>query len=128
MNENKQEEVKKTLRELFRKGNYTAYTILRHVSSSGMFRVIDVYTIIDNQPIFLSGYIAELGQYKRDKKRDGLRTSGCGMDMGFDMVYTTSRQLWNTKEEAQSENIVIGRNGDTQPETDGGYLIKQRWL
>ncbi len=48
------------------------YTILNHVSRSGMFRRISLYIIKDNQPICLA---RESPCY------------GCGMDMGFELAY-----------------------------------------
>jgi hypothetical protein len=62
--------------------------------------------------------------FKRDGKREGLRVSGCGMDMGFDIVYNLGRFLFPKGD----GKTVTGRNGDTKPETDGGYLLKQEWL
>lgn len=69
----------------------TIYTIIRKVSSSGMSRNIDVYAIVNNRPVYLSGYIAKvLGWPMADK---GIRVSGCGMDMGFHLVSTTAQTL-----------------------------------
>lgn len=62
------------------------YTILRHVSKSGMFRLISVYTFQNNEPFCWDWEIERLGIAKRDKKREGLRISGAGMDMGFHIV------------------------------------------
>jgi len=125
---NEKEETIKELKDLVKRADYKAYTILRSVSRSGMFRRISVLLIIDNEPYFIDHLINKLGTYKRDKKEEGLRVSGCGMDMGFDVVYNAGRDIWATKEEAQAEKIITYRNGNKEPETDGGYLIKQRWL
>jgi hypothetical protein len=81
------------LRELVKPGE-RVYCVLRHVSASGMQRRIDFYTIgEDKRPIYLSGYIATaLGMRRHDKQ--GLVVNGCGMDMGFHVVYELARTLW----------------------------------
>ena len=71
--------------------------------------------------------IERLGTYKTGKDR-GLRVSGCGMDMGFSVVYNTGMQVYPTKEEAQKCKIMNYRNGSKEYETSGGYVLKQRWL
>lgn len=76
------------------------YTILRHVSSSGMMRVIDAFVFYTDEftgearPFWLSGLISTACDIKRDPRRDGLRVGGCGMDTGFHVVYELSRTLY----------------------------------
>ena len=55
-------------------------------------------------------------------KTGGLRVSGCGMDMGFHVVYNLGYALWpdGTPEPHGT------RNG--APDSDGGYALKHRWL
>jgi len=103
------------------------YTVLRHVSSSGMFRRIDVYAIRDNKPLYLSGLVEELCHYKRDKHREGLKVSGCGMDMGFAIVYDFSSQVFpNGFRYRKGESH---RNGDPAlRDRDGGYALRHEWL
>lgn len=48
MNE-EMEESKTRLKEMLHEGD-TIYTVLRHVSASGMSREIDVYLIRENEP------------------------------------------------------------------------------
>jgi hypothetical protein len=119
-----QEEAIKKLREILEKGGRKVYTIVRHRSSSGMFRLISCFSISKNEPICLDWYIAKTGLYTRDKQREGLRVSGCGMDMGFSVVYNVGSMCYPNGD----GKAVTGRNGDTKPETDGGYLLKQIWL
>jgi hypothetical protein len=52
-------DTKKELLDLVEKGDRKLYTILRHVSNSGMFRLISVVTIVDNKPILLDWHIAQ---------------------------------------------------------------------
>jgi hypothetical protein len=83
------------------------YCVLRSVSKSGMSRVIDFYTIENNRPQYLSGLIKMALGY-RMAKNGGLVIGGCGMDMGFHVVYTVS-------------SVVFGG-------TRGGYEIKSEWI
>lgn len=100
------------LLELLKHGD-TVYTVMRHVSSSGMSRRIDVYTIKDNRPQYLSGYVATLTGWKLHDK-GGIVVGGCGMDMGFHLVYTLSSILFR-------DNPVEGR-------THSGYELRHEWL
>ncbi len=84
------------LREWINPGD-TVYTILDHVSASGMTRHIrcvllkaDGSRVTDLHP---NRVIATALGY-RQAKRDGLVVSGCGMDMGFEIVYNLGRTLW----------------------------------
>lgn len=133
----------------------TLYTILRHVSSSGMSRDISLVYIKPNakegQAIYDLDYNAQmiLG-YPAPKRGSGLRVGGCGMDMGFHMVYTLSRYLFpdgfgevgekgnkkkRPKTKVEAEKMVkegwefYGRNGDKSGwDNDGGYALKHKWL
>lgn len=58
-------------------GKVRIYTVLHHVSSSGMSRVISAFV-----PVVRDGH-AEIACVAREK-----RVSGCGMDMGFHLAYT----------------------------------------
>lgn len=80
------------LRKLLKRGA-TVYSILRHCSNSGMTRRIDFYTIKANKMVFLTGCICKLLGYRHAYKKSGggLEIGGCGMDMGFSVVYDTSR-------------------------------------
>ena len=82
----------KTLRKYCKPGT-TVYTILRHVSKSGMSRCIDLYVYRNNEPIRLSHYAATVLGEALDRRWEGIRISGCGMDMGFELVYQLSRAL-----------------------------------
>jgi hypothetical protein len=77
------------LREMLPPGS-TARTILRHVSASGMTRWISV--VIDGEDY--SWLAARAMGAKLDPKYGGIKRVGCGMDMGFDLVYSLSRTLY----------------------------------
>jgi hypothetical protein len=68
------------------------YTVLRSVSKSGMSQTIDFFTIDNDRPRHLSGLIKMALGYKFGKN-GGLVVGGCGMDMGFHVVYTVSSVL-----------------------------------
>jgi len=73
----------------------TVYSVLRHVSQSGMQRRIDFYAIgEDRRPLYLTGYMEAIGLGKRHAKKDGLIVNGCGMDMGCHLVMNLSRALF----------------------------------
>lgn len=119
------------LRELIKPGD-TVYTILKHVSRSGMYRVIDLYVMIDNQPRRISNTAADLlGGY--DYKHEGCKASGCGMDMGFHLVYNLSYALYpeykclkpgkcpSSDHQGRDYDKVFDNHSD-------GYAILQSWM
>jgi hypothetical protein len=73
----------------------TVYTVLRHVSSSGMSRCIDVYTIKNNEPLFLTYWTSKLLGYRINQDKGGLVVGGGGMDMGWHVVHGMSMALFN---------------------------------
>lgn len=82
------------LRKIVKAGD-VVYTVLRKVSSSGMSRQIDVYVIRDNKPRWLTGLVAKACGYRRaDRGHGPLVVGGCGMDMGFAVVYDLSSVLF----------------------------------
>ena len=106
------------LHEILKPGD-TVYTVLRHVSRSGMMREISVIGP-NNEDI--TWHVMHVGGYRRSDKTGGLRVSGCGMDMGFHVVYNLGRAMWpdGTPEPHGT------RNGE--PDRDGGYALKHLWL
>jgi hypothetical protein len=84
------------LREWLPPGS-TVYCVLRHVSRSGMQREISLHSVDSGNGkradiSWLSGLAARaLGM--RLGKRDGIIVGGCGMDMGFHLVYELSHTL-----------------------------------
>jgi hypothetical protein len=104
------------------KAGDTVYSVLRHVSASGMSRNIDFYVIKGGQPLWLTGAIANLLGLKQAKNGYGLTVTGCGTDVGFGVVYNLGKTIWpdGTPEPHGT------RNG--QPDSDGGYALKQAWI
>jgi len=86
----------------------TIYCILRHVSRSGMTRVIDLATV-EQGDVLPIGYDAALALgWPYDRRRGGVRVSGTGMDAGFHLVHCLSHALFGAE--------------------DGAYALKHRWL
>lgn len=146
-------EAKAELRKLL-KPSAQVCCIMRHVSSSGMSRVIDLaipVRVFDNvyplKPEDQAAYpgerdysatpkrvsmglsirsigwlAAKAAGYSWDTDRQGIRMGGCGMDMGFQAVYSLGAALWpNGTKRAHGM-----RNGE--PDHAGGYALKHRWL
>jgi len=116
------EQAKKHLRKILKPG-MTVYTILNHVSASGMSRSISLAIGGKNGEIEkLDYWVAKAKGEKIDQKHGGLKAGGCGMDMGFDLVYCLGQMLWpnGTKKPHGT------RNG--APDKAGGYALKQTWL
>lgn len=131
-----QKEAIKELKKYLKQGD-TVYTILRHVSSSGMSRVIDCKVANKDKSISHIGYlVANALDYKYDSKKEGIRVGGCGMDMGFHIVsglaYTLSKDQAKClgKGKCKSNDHANGDHDYTKGNThaDAGYQLSQRWL
>jgi len=88
----------------------TVYTVLRHVSASGNSRDISLFTVRDGK---LSNITVVAAKAMGDKVRESngqfaIRVGGCGMDMGFHIVWNLSYSLYEGQERA-------------------GYVIRQEW-
>lgn len=115
------EQVRADLLSRIRPGQ-KVYTILRHVSSSGMSRDISLCIVENGQIQSIDYSVSVLTGYNLSKKRHGLTIGGAGMDMGFALVYALGAALWpdGTPEPHGT------RNGT--PDSDGGYALKHHWL
>jgi hypothetical protein len=66
-------------------------TILRHCSASGMSRDVKVITQYEGRVIDITWYVSHASSVGQLKERNGqrvVRVGGCGMDMGFHLVYS----------------------------------------
>mgnify|MGYP001615470954 CR=1 FL=1 len=128
-----QQSSKDKLLKLVKPGD-TVYTILRHVSRSGMSRVIDLVIISDGQPFSISGWAAEVTNSTLDRDRWGIKITGVGMDMGFALVYELSYALFQDDfscigEECPANDHSNGdRDYNPHQHSDAGYALKQRWI
>ena len=109
------------------------YTILRHVSASGMRRAISasIQTPAGIRNLdHLIGIACGYGQHKHG----GLILDGCGMDMGFSLVYNLSYALYPEGFECTGEHCPSNEhsNGDRDysphHHSESGYSFRQEWL
>lgn len=115
----------------------TLYTVLRHVSRSGMYRVIDVLCIEANQPRRISWAVANALGWRYDMRHEGIGVSGAGMDMGFHLIYSLSRVLFPNGHHCTGQQWSCPSNDHTNGmreynsatiHPDGGYALNQKWL
>jgi hypothetical protein len=87
------------------------YTILRSVSTSGMTRNISLVIAQGDEIIDITYYAAHAmgDKVSESKGHHAIRVNGCGMDMGFHLVYNLSSVLFAGQERA-------------------GYALKQGWI
>jgi hypothetical protein len=138
---NKQQKAIETLKEQFHivPGD-TIYTKLNHVSRSGMSRTIDVYLLRDNEPLRISWSVAEATGFTYDRKFEGVKVGGCGMDTGFEIVYNLGHYLFKDGFECIGDNDNYAKrcpsndhsNGDRNylphHHESGGYALRHKWL
>lgn len=91
----------------------TVYTSVTSVARSGMSRRIRVYVVDNGEIRSITHLVAAFLGYSSDPDR-GMLVRGCGMDMGFHVVYSLSRAFHGGRAD-------MGLN-------DAGYLLTQRWL
>jgi hypothetical protein len=105
------------LRKLFAEDkNPLLHTITRSVSASGMTRDISL-VYVKGGHIHNVTYSAALALDWNLSEKSGnraIKVSGCGMDMGFHLVYTLSRVLYR--------DVIDPSQGDA------GYHLLQAWL
>ena len=100
-----------TLRALLPAGT-EVFSIVRHVSQSGMSRQISFHVVEDGSIRDISFHVARALGYTLDRDRFALKVQGAGMDMCFHVVYSLGRALFPD-----------GHNGES-----GGYALKSRTL
>jgi hypothetical protein len=74
----------------------TIYTVIRHVSNSGMQREISV-RMIDAGRIISLDWLVSNATGRKIGKHGGLVVKGCGMDMGFHLVDGINHSFANGK-------------------------------
>lgn len=88
-------------------------TKVTHVARSGMSRSIECYVISGGELLNISGDVARIIGEPLDRKNGGVRVSGCGMDMGAQIVYVLGRYLYPQ---------------GTKANDGGGYALRHRWI
>lgn len=89
----------------------TIYHTVKHVARSGMSRTITFFIADRHKKITCINWeLSHALGYSRDKSNGALKVGGCGMDMGFHVVYSTGRALFPKGFKlAKGQH---GRNGD----------------
>ena len=130
----------------------TVYTKLTHVSRSGMSRSIECYLAQGRDNLTdITWQVSRATNSRTDNNHGGIVMQGCGMDMGYALVYGLGRTLYpegvhctgsrgydpHTYEtihdapRCQSNDHV---NDATMPYSrdvihrDGGYALNQVWM
>lgn len=87
------EDAREFLRGQLKPGD-AVHTQVKHVSRSGMMRVIAVYLVRNGDVFDISRFTADAIGAPFDENRWGVKMGGAGMDMTFYVVYSLSRALW----------------------------------
>lgn len=123
------------LREVMPPGT-TVYTLLRHVSQSGMMRHISVKTELEG----IHDWNVALATESKLAPREGIKVGGAGMDMGFHLVYNLSYVLYPDGFDCIAQHLPENERGRVCPSNDhsnrehlthhrdGGYALRQRWM
>ena len=110
------------------------YVKLNHTARSGMFRVLDLFTIHGGELIRITHDVCILLEESYNSRHEGLPAHGCGMDMGFDAVYRLGRALYPDGftcpgETCRSNDHVNGdRSRSPHLHTSGGYALHHTWI
>lgn len=133
------EEARKILRAECPPGT-TLFTVLRHVSKSGMSRDIDVYKLEGGDRQWLSRLAARAAGLTFNERAEAIRMGGCGMDMGFALVYELASALYPDGFDCigartdrwpgcpSSDHNNGDRNYEPHHHRSGGYALRHRWL
>lgn len=118
----------KILLRSYLKPGATVYTIVTHVSKSGMSRRIRCFRIDDGEPYDISGHVALILGYRRNDRDGGVIVGGCGMDMGFHLVNNLSYALHGYDDVGEAKEFS-GRPFTPRPDAyRSGYSLNHRWL
>lgn len=122
------------------------YTTVTHVAKSGMSRRIKVLMVVPdeggrgNHQIWnISGWVAEATNRKKHSNEMSVVVNGCGMDMGFELIYTLGRVMFPDgfcpssigirPHDGKRVNVNIGRGRSAGPMTKAEMeeMVKQGW-
>ena len=123
----------------------TVYTKITHVSRSGMSRSIECYLAQGRDNLTdITWLVARATNSRVDNTHGGIVMGGCGMDMGFALVYGLGRTLYpdgvpctgsrgrDTEAPRCKSNDHV--NDATVPYSrdvthrEGGYALNQVWM
>ena len=105
------------LRDLYPIGG-SVTTLVSDVSSDGMNRTVTILAVRNGEICNVSNDVARV--LGRKVKDGGIRVGGCGMDMGFAIVYELGRCLYGNS---------VGRvDSPLVHNSDAGYALTHRNL
>lgn len=70
------------------------YTLRVHRSASGMTRWATVYAMVDNEPINITRYAAQVTYRKLCRRHYAIKSGGCGYCDGHSIVYDLASELY----------------------------------
>ena len=103
----------------------TVYTVLRHVSKSGMYRALDVYIMRNNEPLRITWSVCKALGYRYDQNHEALGTTGCGMDMGYGVAASLSRALFHGTDRAKRYKV---KHEGTHKSGEAYQILWHRWI
>ncbi len=123
------------------------YTQLEHVSSSGMSRRIRVFIPVQSEYELngmnirdITHWTAQACGYRLNGDKGSIVIGGCGMDMGYSIVYSLSSTLFREAfhcigEKCPSNDHTNDHDGTWNRaenvgrlHSDGGYALTHSWL
>lgn len=126
--EAERQEAIERLRELCPPGT-TIYTVLRHVSRSGMSRLITVCMVKDGRIRDLTWDAGKALDWPLPSGKRGIRTDGAGMDMGFHLVHSLSYAIHGMQGKGTTRTPSGMCPVQPTPENYGaGYSLRHEWL
>jgi hypothetical protein len=105
----------------------TRHTILRHGAQSGMTRYSTPVVLRNGEPHSLPYHVARALGEKMVSQRgyDAVKVQGCGMDMGFSLVYDLGRVV---DPDGFDTPPGYSRNEPLTHDPDGGDALHHAWL
>lgn len=90
---------------------FTVYTVVKHVSASGLTRWIAMYVVRDGRPVRIAYRAATAMGWTYSDDYEAVKVEGVGMDMGFKLVYELSY-------------VLFANDATDRP----GYVLNHQWL
>lgn len=130
-----QAESARYLKKILKPGD-TVNTSLNHVSRSGMSRRITLLIAKDSEVINISWHAARaMGEPIKNRagwvQDVGIEVGGCGMDLGFEIVYRLSSSLYPDGFDCVGNRCPSNdhcNRVDAKHHDAGGYALRHRWL
>lgn len=126
INETERKEEIAHLRKMLKPGS-KVYCTVTHVSRSGMSRSIQLFVVRKGEICQITYSASRILGYPIDGTNGGIKIGGCGMDMGFALVYSLSSAMFpkgfKLPKGMWHNNVKPGEHCDA-----GGYALRKEWL